>query len=84
MEAKTQMLHAARRLAQNRSVHPRTVANLAWVQLAREDEESEGEEPEGKEPEGEDPETVDVWAHGYWMEPHLQTKKGVPPRRPDA
>jgi len=69
MEGKTQMLHAARSLAQNRSVHPRTVANLAWVQLARE---------------GEEPETVDVWNHGYWTEPHAWTKEGVPPRRPDA
>jgi hypothetical protein len=84
MEGKTKNLRAARSLAQNRSVHPRTVANLAWVQLAREDEESEGEEPEGKEPEGEDPETVDVWAHGYWTEPHAWTKEGVPPHRPDA
>ncbi len=74
MEGKTQMLHAARSLAQNRSVHPRTVANLAWVQLAR----------EGEEPEGEEPETVDVWGHGYWTEPHAWTKEGVKPRRPDA
>ena len=74
MEGKTQMLQAARSLAQNRSVHPRTVANLAWVQLAR----------EGEEPEGEEPETVDVWGHGYWTEPHAWTKEGVKPRRPDA
>lgn len=69
MEGKTQMLRAARSLAQNRSVHPRTVAGVAWVQLARE---------------GEEPETVDVWGHGYWIEPYGWTKEGVPPRRPDA
>jgi hypothetical protein len=94
MEGKTQMLRAARSLAQNRSVHPRTVANLAWVQLAREDEEPEGEEPKGEEPEGEElegeelegeePETVDVWGHGFWTEPHAWTKEGAKPRRPDA
>ena len=69
MEGKTQNLRAARRLAQNRSVHPRTVAGLAWVQLARD---------------GEKPETVDVWGHGYWTEPHAWTKEGVPPHRPDG
>jgi hypothetical protein len=68
-EGSTKNLYVARNLAQGRSVHPRTVAGLAWVQLAREDEE---------------PTTVDVWARGYWVEPHARTKKGVPPRRPQS
>jgi hypothetical protein len=69
MEGETQSLFSARSLAQSRSAHPRTVAGLAWVQLDCEDEQ---------------PEPVDVWAQGYWVEPHGWTKEGVPPHRPNA
>lgn len=69
MEGETQSLTSARNLAQSRSAHPRTVAGLAWVQFC------EGEDEQ---------EAVDVWAQGYWVEPHGWTKEGVPPHRPNA